>query len=60
MTMAEALVQVFSSVGILQEILTDQGSKFMSTQMAELFRMLGVMHINTSPSPTNRWNDGED
>ena len=46
---AEALIQVFTSVGYPQEILTDQDLNFMSTLMVELFRMLGVMQIKTLP-----------
>jgi hypothetical protein len=48
-TVAEALVEVFSRLGIPEEILTDQGSNFMSTLMSELFEMLKVNHIRTSP-----------
>ena len=36
-------------VGISEEILTDQGSNFMSTLLQELYRRLGISRIRTSP-----------
>ena len=46
---AEELVKVFARVGIPEEILTDQGSNFTSQLLAELYRMLHVHPIRTSP-----------
>ena len=43
---AEELVKLFARVGVLEEILTDQGSNFTSLLLAELYRMLP---IRTSP-----------
>ena len=42
---AEELIKLFARVGILEEILTDQGSNFMSSLLAELYRMLHVHPI---------------
>ena len=39
----------FSRVGIPREVLTDQGTNFMSRLMGEVYRMLGVKTIRTSP-----------
>lgn len=36
-------------MGIPDEILTDQGSNFMSKLMAETPRLLGVKHLRTTP-----------
>lgn len=46
---AEELVQFFSQVGIPQEILTDQGSNFTSKLLAEVYNLLKVSPIRTSP-----------
>ena len=46
---AEALLTFFSRVGIPKEILTDQGSNFMSKLLSETYRMLGVHPIRTTP-----------
>ena len=46
---AEELVKVFSRVGIPSEILTDQGTNFMSTLLSEVYRLLSVKAIRTSP-----------
>jgi len=46
---AEELVAVFSRVGVPREILTDQGSNFTSRLLAELYRLLHVHPIRTSP-----------
>lgn len=44
-----ALIQLFSRVGIPEEILTDQGSNFTSRLMRLLYRQLGITAIKTSP-----------
>ena len=46
---AEKLVELFARVGIPREILTDQGSNFMSQLLVELYRLLHVKPIRTSP-----------
>ena len=46
---AEELVTMFSGVGVPSEILTDQGTNFMSKQLSELYRLLHVQRIRTSP-----------
>ena len=46
---AEELVKMFARVGIPDEILTDQGSNFTSQLLTELYRMLHVHAIRTSP-----------
>lgn len=44
-----ALVQLFSLVGIPEEILTDQGTNFMSCLMSQLHKELGITAIRTTP-----------
>ena len=46
---AEELVQIFSRVGVPEEILTDQGANFMSQLLTEVYRLLRVKPIRTSP-----------
>ena len=46
---AEKLVELFARVGIPREILTDQGSNFMSQLPVELYRLLHVKPIRISP-----------
>ena len=46
---AEELMQVFARVGIPQEILTDQGTKFTSQLLKEVYRLLHIQPIRTSP-----------
>ena len=48
-TVAEELVKVFARVGIPQEMLTDQGSNFQSQLLQELYHLLHVDAIRTSP-----------
>ena len=47
--MAEELVKLFSRVGIPKEILTDQGTNFTSHLLAELYRLLNIHSIRTTP-----------
>ena len=42
-------VKVFARVGVPEEILTDQGSSFTSQLLAELYRLLHIHSIRTSP-----------
>ena len=46
---AEELVQMFTRVGVPQEILTDQGSNFTSQLLVELYHLLHIHPIRTSP-----------
>lgn len=48
-TVAEALVDVFSRVGVPREILTDMGSQFTSGLMKEVSRLLSVRQLTTTP-----------
>lgn len=48
-TIADELVTIFSRVGIPQEILTDQGANFTSHLLTELYRMLHIRPIRTTP-----------
>lgn len=44
-----ALIQMFSRVGIPEEILTDQGTNFTSRLMGQLYQQLGINAIKTTP-----------
>lgn len=46
---AAALVQLFSRVGFPAEVLTDQGTNFMSTLLKQVYRLLGIKSIRTTP-----------
>ncbi|XP_072182290.1 uncharacterized protein [Diadema setosum] len=46
---ADELIKLFSRVGVPQEILTDQGSNFMSKLMVQVCESLGIRKIRTSP-----------
>ena len=48
-TVAEALVTMFTRVGIPQEILSDQGSQFLSGVMKEVSRLLSMNQLVTTP-----------
>lgn len=50
--MAEAMVDVFSRTGIPIEVLTDQGSAFMSRLNKELCKLLEIKQLKTSPYHT--------
>ena len=47
-TIADALVQYFCSVGIPEELVSDQGSSFVSNLMMQLYDQLGFTKIQTS------------
>ena len=47
-SVAQALFQLISRVGIPKEILTDQGTSFMSRTMKQLYGLLGIESIRTS------------
>ena len=46
---AEKMIELFSRVGIPQEILTDQGTNFTSQLLKEVHSMLHINSIRTSP-----------
>ncbi|XP_072166477.1 uncharacterized protein [Diadema setosum] len=46
---AEALVEMFSRLGLPDEILSDRGAQFTSELMRELGRLLSVKQLNTTP-----------
>ncbi|KAL5475858.1 hypothetical protein EMCRGX_G025729, partial [Ephydatia muelleri] len=48
-TVAEELLKMFARVGIPREILTDKGSNFTSRLLGELYAMLKVHPIRTTP-----------
>ena len=48
-TVDTALVDIFSRLGIPEEILSDQGANFISKLMQDLYKLLGVKPIRTSP-----------
>ena len=48
-SVAEELVKVMARVGVPEEILTDQGSNFTSQLLAEVYRLLKIRPIRTTP-----------
>ena len=59
-TVAEALVDMYSRLGIPQEILTDMGKQFVSEVMREVARLLCIRQLTTTPRdytipPTMQW-----
>ena len=48
-SVAGELLKLFSRVGVPKEILTDQGANFTSRLLVELYQMLHVQPIRTSP-----------
>ena len=46
---AKELVNLFSHVGIPDEILTDQGTNFMSSLLEEIYQLLHIKRIRTTP-----------
>ena len=47
-TVADALVEVFSSVGVPQEILSDHGTQFTSDVMKEVSRLLSMKQLTST------------
>lgn len=43
------LIQLFSRVGIPKEIITDQGTNFTSKMLKEVYSLLGIQGVKTSP-----------
>ena len=48
-TVAEALVSIFSRVGIPNEVLTDMGTQYTSAVMKEVSRLLSFKQLVTTP-----------
>lgn len=48
-SVAFCLVQLFARVGFPQEILTDQGSNFMSNLLKQVYKLLGIRSLRTTP-----------
>ncbi|XP_024117097.1 uncharacterized protein LOC112138718 [Oryzias melastigma] len=48
-TVASCLVQFFSRVGFPKEILTDQGTNFMSKLLKDVYQLLGIKSLRTTP-----------
>ena len=46
---AESLVNIFSCLGVPEEILSDLGTQFVSDWMKEVTRLLSIKHITTTP-----------
>ena len=46
---AEALVDMFSRVGVAKEMLTDMGAQFTSEMMKEVSRLLSIRQLTTTP-----------
>ena len=46
---AEALISIFSRVGIPSEILSDNGPQFISNLMSEVLKMMGIKHVFSTP-----------
>ena len=49
LTVSEALVDMFSRLGIPEEILNDLGAQFILTCMTEINRLLSIRHLTTTP-----------
>ncbi|KAL9963057.1 hypothetical protein ACROYT_G032222 [Oculina patagonica] len=48
-TVAEALVDIFSRLGVPEEILSDLGTQFVSECMKEVMRLLSIKQLTTTP-----------
>ena len=46
---AEAMFSTFSRMGFPEEVLTDQGSQFVSSVMKEITRLMSIKQITTTP-----------
>ena len=46
---AEVLIDIFARHGIPEEILTDQGTNFTSALLGELYQLIGIKALRTSP-----------
>ncbi|GFO19548.1 Pol polyprotein [Plakobranchus ocellatus] len=48
-SVAEALVNIYSRLGVPEEVLSDQGTQFISDCMKEVCRLLGIKQKTTTP-----------
>ena len=48
-SVAEALVGIYSRVGVPEEVLSDLGTQFISDCMKEVSRLLSIRHLTTTP-----------
>ena len=48
-TVTEALVDIFSRLGVPEEILSDLGKQFVSECMKEVTRLLSIKQLTTTP-----------
>ena len=48
-TVAEALVDMYSRIGVPSEILSDQGTQFFSDLMREVCRLLSIRQLTSTP-----------
>lgn len=48
-SVADALIDIFSRVGVPKEILSDRGGQFTSEMMAEVSRLLSIKQLVTTP-----------
>ena len=46
--LARELLQVFTRLGLPKEVLTDQGTNFMSQMLKEMWQLLGVKPLHTA------------
>lgn len=46
---ADCLVQLFSRVGLPREVITDQGTNFLSLLLKQVYQLLGIKGIRTTP-----------
>jgi hypothetical protein len=46
---ASSLIQLFSRVGFPKSIVTDQGSNFMSELLKQVYKLLGITGVRTTP-----------
>jgi len=48
-TVANAMVSIYSRMGLPEEILTDQGTQFTAEYMSEINKLLKIKHLTTTP-----------
>ena len=59
-TVTEALVDIYSRLGIPEEVLNDQGTQFISDCMNGVCKLLGVSAVHHHALPSNvQWFGGE-
>ena len=57
-TVAEALLEIFSRVGLPYKVHSDRGSQFMSEMIREVYRLLDVKQSTTTTTPYHAMEDG--